>query len=216
LRPTRARAGHLEARFGRSELYGETDSGAVCAGSNPAGGADQRPNSNSLTIAARAEAQACDLRRRGRVSISRPIRARPTSRPAANALLSGIHRYGRQAIAVAKGRCSLSSVAATHVGCWQRRHRPGAAAHSVGPGSGVERRARNGGLSRLPDSPGLGWVQRRSTCSICALIAAKTTSAWRRVAQCTTASSAYADGGLCRAGCWICWWWWRLPRARHK
>ena len=41
-RPIRARAGHLGVHFGRSELYRETDSGAVSAGSNPAGGTAQK------------------------------------------------------------------------------------------------------------------------------------------------------------------------------
>ena len=67
-RPIRARAGHLGARFGRSELYRETDSGAVSAGSNPAGGTAQRHKfelSNNLESAGR---QPCDLRKRGPVS----------------------------------------------------------------------------------------------------------------------------------------------------
>ena len=42
LRPIRARVRHQRARLGRSERYGETDSGAVSAGSNPAGGTAQR------------------------------------------------------------------------------------------------------------------------------------------------------------------------------
>ena len=42
LRPICARARSLRARFGTSEPYSETASGAVSAGSNPAGGTAQR------------------------------------------------------------------------------------------------------------------------------------------------------------------------------
>jgi hypothetical protein len=61
-RPIRARAGHLRARLGKSERYRETDSGAVSAGSNPAGGTTQRhefEHSNNLEP---VRGQACDLR----------------------------------------------------------------------------------------------------------------------------------------------------------
>jgi hypothetical protein len=48
LRPIRARPRSLRARFGRSEPYRETDSGAVSAGSNPAGGT--RPQSGEVSV----------------------------------------------------------------------------------------------------------------------------------------------------------------------
>ena len=51
-----ARARSLRARF-RSELYRETDSGAVSPGSNPAGSTAQKHNSNALTILARQHSE---------------------------------------------------------------------------------------------------------------------------------------------------------------
>src|SRR5215470_3068365 len=47
--------------------------------------------------------------------------------------------------------------------------------------------------------------------------AARTSRAWHSVAQCTTASSAYADSRLCRAGLLGCWSApWMGPSGRHN
>jgi hypothetical protein len=82
LRPIRARAGLPRARFRRSELYRETDSGAVSAGSNPAGGTAQRHKFELSDNLGPIECQACDLRKRRRVRGLGPRSAPGTRTPA--------------------------------------------------------------------------------------------------------------------------------------
>jgi hypothetical protein len=66
-RPIRARVRHLGARFRWSGTYTATDSGAVSAGSNPAGGIGQRHKFEHSGNLERLQCQRCDLRKRGRV-----------------------------------------------------------------------------------------------------------------------------------------------------
>jgi hypothetical protein len=62
LRPIRARPGHLRQRFRWSVQYRETASGAVSAGSNPAGGTGQSNKFEHSDNLGPLGHQACDLR----------------------------------------------------------------------------------------------------------------------------------------------------------
>jgi hypothetical protein len=88
LRPIRARPRSLRARFGRSEPYRDTDSGAVSAGSNPAGGAGQR---NKFEHSGNLEPIACQPVTYRNADVFRTLpRVRPPNQdPAAEAQLSG-------------------------------------------------------------------------------------------------------------------------------
>src|SRR5215471_10987224 len=93
------------ARLHRSGRYREAASGAVCAGSNPAGGAGRGDNSNTLTIlvAFDLEAVACDDAAAD--PFLRPIRAR-RSGPRPDLCWSTANgRNGLQAVAAGPGRC---------------------------------------------------------------------------------------------------------------
>lgn len=86
LRPIRARTRHPRACSRWSNAYTATDSGAVSAGSNPAGGTGQRHNSNTMLILTRI-AQGCDLRKRRHVLTLRPqiVAPQPARHPTPDA-----------------------------------------------------------------------------------------------------------------------------------
>jgi len=146
LRPIRARTGYLRARFRWSGPYTATLSGAVSAGSNPAGGAAQRHKFELSDNLAATLPRACDLRRRGSVS-DLPPDPRPGNEP------PGGKRAAQRHSVIAAARplpwqrpllfLGLSRVsAATRGTSWQRRHRRGAAARAEGRAVAAERRAR--------------------------------------------------------------------------
>ena len=135
-RPIRARVRHLGARFRWSDTYTATDSGAVSAGSNPAGGTGQRHKFEHLNNLVLTKDRVPDLRRcsdlpglapdtcpenrhqPGRGLFSRTRRQRPSGR-----------RHDRRPL--------LFPVSAARQR--QYRHRPGAAAQlqrgsPAGPG----------------------------------------------------------------------------------
>jgi hypothetical protein len=92
----------------RSSGERATASGAVSAGSNPAGGTGQRHKFEHFDNLERLRCQRCDLRKRGRVQTLRPIRApqrRPDWRIASSA---ASHAHGLWA---ETGRCSCADTA---------------------------------------------------------------------------------------------------------
>jgi hypothetical protein len=108
LRPIRARTRSLRACFRWSGPHTATDSGAVSAGSNPAGGTGQRHKFEHFNNLEWLQCQRCDLRKRDAFRIVRPIRALQRKAGPANCLLSSITRsrsLGRkQAVAPAPTR----------------------------------------------------------------------------------------------------------------
>jgi hypothetical protein len=112
-------------RFRWSGACTATLSGAVSAGSNPAGGTVQRHKFEHLDNLGRAKARASHAMTCGN---ARPLLdlapgTRPESRhrPGKGACSAALGDNGRQAVAVAAGRCS------SHYPQQQRRPRPGAA-----------------------------------------------------------------------------------------
>jgi hypothetical protein len=104
LRPIRARVTHQRARLGRSERYGETDSGAVSAGSSR--GIGQRNKFEHSDNPKPESSQVGDLRQ-----CSAPPDIAPDTRPKnrhrpGKGLLSTSGDNSCQAVAVTADRCS--------------------------------------------------------------------------------------------------------------
>jgi hypothetical protein len=110
LRPIRARASRSGARLRRPGACTAILSGAVCAGSNPAGGTGQRHKSEHSDNPGPTGRQACDLRKRGRV---RHLAPDPPGQRAARrqtCCSAAFSDNGRQAVAVTADRCSSPSI----------------------------------------------------------------------------------------------------------
>ncbi len=89
-RPIRARTGHLQARFRRPGAYTATLSGAVSAGSNPAGGTGQRHKFEHSDILERKAARPATCGNAQPFRTLRPIRARKADTGQKRGLLSRI------------------------------------------------------------------------------------------------------------------------------
>jgi hypothetical protein len=109
-RPIRARVRHLGARFRWSSTCTATDSGAVSAGSNPAGGTGQRhkfEHSDNLDLPG---FQRGDLRKRGTVPDLSPEPPPRQDPPNGKPSSAAKRNDGQQAVAPAGDRCSFVSV----------------------------------------------------------------------------------------------------------
>src|SRR5262249_16639489 len=102
----RARAGHVGAHFGRSELYKETDSGAVSAGSNPAGGTAQMYKFEHSDNLGPTRRQPRDLRQCSAVPALAPDTRRKADTSLEGAWSAVLSDNGPQVVALTADRCS--------------------------------------------------------------------------------------------------------------